>query len=302
MRKRIAPSSSYALPSARSCSASSRASSSRSSWKVTGAVPVDPEPAQRVLDLLDRLGDLAARVGVLDPQQALAALLAREQPVEEEGADTADVEEAGRARGHADADARHLSIVGRRWNSARTCPPAGASTRRSTGSRRSAATACRCSRRARACGGRRSTSRRRSSASRHDGPRRGSAASSATRSTSATSRRRTTRSTRSRSTTLKRDDGHRVAIEADAVIFHVGSHLGAGFEAASSGSSRGAGADPRSAATGDTWLLMENSAGPGGDDRPLAGGAARRSSTRLDRIRGSASASTRATSTPRATT
>ena len=29
-----------------------------------------------------------------------------------------------------------------------------------------------------------------------------------------------------------------VAIEADAVIFHVGSHLGAGFEAGRSGSSR----------------------------------------------------------------
>ena len=66
-------------------------------------VPVDPEPAQRLLDLLDRLGDLAARVGVLDPQQALAALLAREQPVEEERAHAADVEEAGRARSHADA-------------------------------------------------------------------------------------------------------------------------------------------------------------------------------------------------------
>ena len=39
------------------------------------AVPVDPEPAQRLLDLLGRLGDLAARVGVLDPQAALAALL-----------------------------------------------------------------------------------------------------------------------------------------------------------------------------------------------------------------------------------
>jgi deoxyribonuclease IV len=53
------------------------------------------------------------------------------------------------------------------------------------------------------------------------------------------------------------------AIEADAVIFHVGSHLGAGFEA---------GLDRTCAAlaqvlercAGDTWLLMENSAGAGG--------------------------------------
>ena len=53
------------------------------------------------------------------------------------------------------------------------------------------------------------------------------------------------------------------AIEADAVIFHVGSHLGAGFEA---------GLDRTCAALeqilercdGDTWLCIENSAGAGG--------------------------------------
>jgi deoxyribonuclease-4 len=53
------------------------------------------------------------------------------------------------------------------------------------------------------------------------------------------------------------------AIEADAVIFHVGSHLGAGFEV---------GLDRTCAALaqilerceGDTWLCMENSAGAGG--------------------------------------
>jgi deoxyribonuclease-4 len=54
-----------------------------------------------------------------------------------------------------------------------------------------------------------------------------------------------------------------VAIEADAVIFHVGSHLGAGFEA---GLERVVPALeeilPR--CVGPTWLLMENSAGTGG--------------------------------------
>ena len=52
------------------------------------------------------------------------------------------------------------------------------------------------------------------------------------------------------------------AIEADAVIFHLGSHLGAGFEA---GLDRTTAALPRilERCAGDTWLLMENSAGSG---------------------------------------
>jgi deoxyribonuclease-4 len=54
------------------------------------------------------------------------------------------------------------------------------------------------------------------------------------------------------------------AIDADGVIFHVGSHLGAGFEV---GADRTVGAlerilDKRD--DGHTWLLMENSAGAGG--------------------------------------
>jgi deoxyribonuclease-4 len=53
------------------------------------------------------------------------------------------------------------------------------------------------------------------------------------------------------------------AVEADAVIFHVGSHLGAGFEA---GLARVAAALEQilERCAGDTWLLMENSAGAGG--------------------------------------
>jgi deoxyribonuclease IV len=53
-----------------------------------------------------------------------------------------------------------------------------------------------------------------------------------------------------------------VAIEADAVIFHVGSHLGAGFDA---GLERVVAAmhEILEHCEGDTWLLMENSAGTG---------------------------------------
>src|SRR5206468_664062 len=76
-----------------------------------GTVPVDAEPCERALDLLDRLGDLPARVSVLDPQPALAAAASREEPVEEEGAHAADVEEPGRARSHTHSHRHEAGIV-----------------------------------------------------------------------------------------------------------------------------------------------------------------------------------------------
>jgi deoxyribonuclease-4 len=53
------------------------------------------------------------------------------------------------------------------------------------------------------------------------------------------------------------------AIEADGVVVHVGSHLGAGFEA---GLKRAVPAleEGLAACAGPTWLLLENSAGAGG--------------------------------------
>ena len=53
------------------------------------------------------------------------------------------------------------------------------------------------------------------------------------------------------------------AIEADAVIFHVGSHLGAGFERRSN-EVAGALGEILDGYDGAPWLAMENSAGPGG--------------------------------------
>ena len=75
------------------------------------AVPVEPEPAQRVLDLLCRLLHLAVRIRVLDAESELPALVAREQPVEERGPDVPDVEEAGRARSHADANGHTVRLL-----------------------------------------------------------------------------------------------------------------------------------------------------------------------------------------------
>ncbi len=53
------------------------------------------------------------------------------------------------------------------------------------------------------------------------------------------------------------------AIDADAVVFHVGSHLGAGFEAGVA-RVRPALAQVLDRCNERTWLLMENSAGTGG--------------------------------------
>ena len=52
-------------------------------------------------------------------------------------------------------------------------------------------------------------------------------------------------------------------IEADAVIFHVGSHLGAGFESSVEGVVSALG-EVLDGYDGAPWLAMENSAGPGG--------------------------------------
>jgi deoxyribonuclease-4 len=64
-------------------------------------------------------------------------------------------------------------------------------------------------------------------------------------------------------TTLCRTVEAASAIEADAVVFHIGSHLGAGFE---TGLELVVPAIEQALErmSGDTWLLMENSAGAGG--------------------------------------
>ena len=62
--------------------------------------------------------------------------------------------------------------------------------------------------------------------------------------------------------TLKATMAAAQAIGAEAVIFHVGSHLGSGFEAVVDRISDGL-AQILEVCEGDTWLCMENSAGPG---------------------------------------
>src|SRR5262245_39754468 len=74
------------------------------------AVPVEAGPAKRLHDLLGGLGDLPARVRVLDPEAKLASFMAGVEPVEERCVDASDVQEARGARREAD-DGSHPAIV-----------------------------------------------------------------------------------------------------------------------------------------------------------------------------------------------
>ena len=67
-------------------------------------VPVEAEPGHTVEDDLNGGLGGAFTIGVLDAQQELALVLSRLQPAVESGADAADVQVAGRARGKARAD------------------------------------------------------------------------------------------------------------------------------------------------------------------------------------------------------
>ena len=68
------------------------------------AVPIELEPFQAVEDGCDRGFGGALAIGVLDPQQHLAAAAACIEPVEQCGAGAADMEEAGRRGGEARDD------------------------------------------------------------------------------------------------------------------------------------------------------------------------------------------------------
>ena len=67
-------------------------------------VPFDAEPFQSIENGLDGRIGRAFAIGILNPQQHLAAALARIEPVEQRGARAADVEEAGRGRREAGND------------------------------------------------------------------------------------------------------------------------------------------------------------------------------------------------------
>src|SRR3954471_10610750 len=75
------------------------------------AVPGQPQPGQAVDDGVDGGRGRTLAVGVLDAQQHLAAVAAREQPVEQGGAAASDVEKAGRGRREAYDDTHRRACI-----------------------------------------------------------------------------------------------------------------------------------------------------------------------------------------------
>ena len=74
-------------------------------------VPVEAEPAEALHDAVFRTGDGALLVGVFDAEDECAAVMAGEEPVEEGGAEAADVKLAGGAGAESDADAHGVEPV-----------------------------------------------------------------------------------------------------------------------------------------------------------------------------------------------
>ena len=67
-------------------------------------VPVDAQPLQPVEDRLQRLFDVPLLIGVVDPQDELPSVLPGEEPIEQGGADSADVQVSGGAGSKTGAD------------------------------------------------------------------------------------------------------------------------------------------------------------------------------------------------------
>ena len=71
-------------------------------------VPIEPEPAQPVVDRRGRFLGVARLVRILDAQDERAAVMPREEPVEQRGARAADVQIAGGRWSEANADGEFM--------------------------------------------------------------------------------------------------------------------------------------------------------------------------------------------------
>ena len=87
-------------------------------------IPREAEPAQSLEDDFDRFLRVASGVGVLDPEDELAADMAGKEPVEQGGAGAANMEETRGTGSETDADA-HDAAAGDPAGMAMTLPPDG---------------------------------------------------------------------------------------------------------------------------------------------------------------------------------
>src|SRR5256885_15105941 len=78
----------------------------RSEISATGRafVPIKPEPLQPFVDCRHAFFDVPRSISIFDAQHEFAAVMAREEPIEQRGARATDVQKAGGRGGETDAD------------------------------------------------------------------------------------------------------------------------------------------------------------------------------------------------------
>jgi hypothetical protein len=84
-------------------------------------VPIEAQPAHPIEDRLDRRLGRARAIGVLNPQQEFAAMMACEQQVEERGARASDMQESGGRGRKTGNDSRAFAHAGSRCAVIRCC-------------------------------------------------------------------------------------------------------------------------------------------------------------------------------------
>ena len=67
-------------------------------------IPIDAQPLETIDDRPQGLGDVPPRVGIVNPQQKLPAVLPGIEPIEQRGPHAADVQVAGGTRSEAGAN------------------------------------------------------------------------------------------------------------------------------------------------------------------------------------------------------
>lgn len=73
-------------------------------------IPIEPEPTESFQNWFERGFNIALLVGIVDPQDELAAVFTSEQPVEQSGANSTDVKIARGAGSEASANGHVIRV------------------------------------------------------------------------------------------------------------------------------------------------------------------------------------------------